>query len=539
MQRFKLSFWIVLLVFVVLLLPAAAGARPSLPASAAAAQTVITVDSGTDPDNSKSKTCSADTPCTLRRAIVEARLLAPAARPVAIEFNIPATAGEGYNSALGVWELDLLASTDQSVFRTLEGGQIRIDGSSQPGGRSVGPKIILVGPGTGNKVGIIVGTNNAGGHDDNVLRGLAFQNFKDHVIVNSNDNLITQNWFGLTADGMGPVLRNGDAQDGSGSSGVALSANVTGNEVSQNVFLAFDGVAAALRGDENRFIDNYVGTDAAGETPGKQTDPDLICTKVDWIGGGGISMEGDGHLIADNIFAGMRQAIFTGSTQPDAVRVTGTEHMIRDNLIGVNKGGGSAGVCGRGIFMADSPKKVTIRDNVIANPGLSGISLNGPLYDENELRGNVIRQRAAWAEDDFNPQPENAIQLGPRLPESLQTFAPARVTTIDGKLIQGTNGAGSPCPNCTVELFLDDKDGIVEALASLAVVTADGNGDWQAMLPSALAADEGLRTTSTSRKFNTIAGLSAGTTTGLSQLYFVGPEPPDQPVYYLPVVMGE
>ena len=82
-----------------------------------------------------------------------------------------------------------------------------------------------------------------------------------------------------------------------------------------------------------------------------------------------------------------------------------------------------------------------------------------------------------------------------------------------------TYGIGSPCPRCVIELFLDDVDGVKETLATLAVVNADADGDWTATLPAPLAPDEGLRTTSTTTRFNTIPNMSAGTTTGLSRLY--------------------
>ena len=79
-----------------MLLPLAAvtQAEPEEPAV-----TVITVNSSDDPDTSKSRTCLTYTPCTLRRAIVQARLVAPGARPVRIKFNIP-KADPGYRSAL-------------------------------------------------------------------------------------------------------------------------------------------------------------------------------------------------------------------------------------------------------------------------------------------------------------------------------------------------------------------------------------------------------------------------------------------------------
>jgi hypothetical protein len=85
--------------------------------------------------------------------------------------------------------------------------------------------------------------------------------------------------------------------------------------------------------------------------------------------------------------------------------------------------------------------------------------------------------------------------------------------------VEGTSGADSACPNCVVEVFLDDTDEITEALQSLVVVTADGSGDWMATLPFELDSDQGLRTTSTTAQYNTIPNMNAGTTTKLSVLY--------------------
>ena len=66
---------------------------------------------------------------------------------------------------------------------------------------------------------------------------------------------------------------------------------------------------------------------------------------------------------------------------------------------------------------------------------------------------------------------------------------------------------------------MDDTDAITEALQSLTVVAADANGDWTAVLPFELTPSQGLRTTSTTAKFNTIENISSGTTSGLSVLY--------------------
>ena len=481
--------------------------------------TVITVNSGTDPDNSKSKKCSTATPCTLRRAIVQARALSAGERPVLINFNIPATPAEGYDSGLKIWKIHPLKTSDPSVFRRLEGGQITIDGSTQPGGRADGPKIVIVGPDTGNKDGLIVGVNNSGSHDGNVIRGLAFQNFKTHLIINSNDNTVENNWFGLADNGTDVFLRDDEPEDGSGSAGVALSAGVEDNVVQNNVFLGFDGVAAALRGERNTFSENFVGTTAAGTVPGKQTEPDLICTTVDWLGGGGISLEGEKQTVTENVFAGLRQEIFQISTQPDAIRSAGSKHTIQYNVIGMDENGAEVGVCGRGIYLISSPQDVQVLHNMIVNPGLSGISLNGVLYDANTLRGNGITRSGSWPQVEGNPKAEDAIQLGPSLPDAFVDFQPAKITAINGLTVSGTSGSGSPCPKCTIEVFLDDIDGVVEAQPLTVVATADSSGNWTARLSFPLAPGYGLRTTSTTARYNTIPHMSAGTTTGLSVLY--------------------
>jgi hypothetical protein len=482
--------------------------------------TVITVTSGTDPDDSKSMTCSSNPPCTLRRAIVESRNLSASQRPVLISFNIPQDAGEGYDSSLQIWKINVFDTTDTLIFRRLKGDVI-IDGATQPNGRTDGPKIIIVGPDTGQKDGLIVG--DIAGDDNIVIRGLAFQNLKTHLSVNTKNNLIENNWFGLADDGMNPYVRNDDPEDGSGSAGISFTSGSMNNTVRNNVFLGFDGVAAAIRGEGNRFENNLVGTRADGSVS-KQTDPSLICTTVDWLGGGGISVDGDANRIEANRFAALRQEIFQASTQPAAIGVGGDQHVLHNNTIGVDGTDTDVGVCGRGIYLlgANTPEFTEVFSNTIVDSELSAISINGALVDANTLRNNLIKKTKAWGQIPGNPEPEDAIQFGPSVPETLRTFNPAKVTEIEDTTVSGTSGTNSPCPNCIIEVFLDDNDDISEALQRLALVTADSNGDWTASLPLELDSDQGIRTTSTTAQFNTIPNTNAGTTTKLSELYAGG-----------------
>ncbi|MFZ6030078.1 MAG: hypothetical protein ACOYYS_20370 [Chloroflexota bacterium] len=518
----------------------AAATPPQRPAGVLAAPvSVITVTSGTDPDTSNSSTCLSASPCTLRRAVIQARNLPVIQKPVLIAFDIPADAAEGYVAARQIWKIQFSGiSTDLSALRYLN-GDIIIDGNTQPGGRTTGPKIILVGPGTGQYDALKLGATQT--QNGNEIRGLGFQMFKTHVYVNSSNNIIEGNWFGLNDDGTGIVLRGGGEDDGSGNTGVSVGANVTGNRVQYNVFAGLAGVAAAINGDDGFFVHNYVGTAADGTVPGKQTASGLICSPVDWLGGSGLSMSGDGNTIEDNIIAGIRIAVEPPTIQADAIRVGGDHHIIRNNRIGVDADGAKIGVCGRGIYLQSGTEFNQIVTNQIVEPGLSAISLNDtPVVstsDANTLRGNVIEKSTPWGEIEGNNSPEDAIQITKSLPDAFRNFNSAAITEIDGVHLSGTSGANSPCPNCVVEIFLDDSDAITEALQSLAVVTADADGNWSATLPAALAAGQGLRTTSTTAQYNTIAGMSAGTTTGLSPLVTPGSGPADERKIFLPLVI--
>ncbi len=491
-------------------------AAPSQSTQNEITETIITVDSGSDIDTSLSKTCVSDTPCTLRRAIVQARNVPLANRPVRIQFNIPATAAEGYISALQIWKINVLTTSDPSVFRRLN-GQIIIDGSTQPGGRTNGPKIILFGPGTGQKDGFIVG--DVGGNNGHEIRGLGFQNFKTHIYLNTIGNLIENNWFGLSDDGLGAYIRGGNLQDGSGNTGIAFASEADNNIVRNNHFLGLAGVAAAVRGEGNEFSDNIIGLNRNGLAPDKETSPSLVCTPVDWLGGGGISVTDTGNIIQDNVLAGLRLQVSIWSLQTDTIRVSGQEHTIQNNRIGYDTANHEIGVCGRGIYLSDGPQTLMVVDNKIVEPGLSAISANGVLYNENTLRSNTVKKTTPWPEIEGNPNPEDAIQMGTSLPDPLELFIPAEVTSIDGTAVSGTQGLNSPCPNCIIEIFLDDNDAIVELLESLGTTTADADGRWNFTLPSELLSGQGLRTTSTTAAYNTIPNIYAGTTTRVSALY--------------------
>ena len=437
-------------------------------------------------------------------------------RPVLIRFAIPQNPAEGYDSSLGVWKIKIAGSTNDD-FRELS-AQTIIDGSTQPGGRTTGPRIIVDGQGKHN-YGFLTR------YDGSEIRGLAMQNFKTaHIQISSNDNLVENCWFGLSDDGT--TLSSGqDDETTEGGSGVAIAASTSNNTIHNNVFAGFFGVAAAIRGEDNVFAGNWIGMRADGTVPIPAQFDKHPCLSGAWVGGVGITVEGDDHQIGGstaaegNVFAGLFLDVGPVTTQRPAMDVSGSGHTIQNNTIGLDANGDLVGVCGRGLDFGNGPSDMLVQDNTLFETGLSAILMNNWQCNGNTLRSNIIRRADAWpGEQGNNPFSEDAIAYGPHVPDELRTFTPARVTQVNGTSVQGTSGQGSPCPLCTVELFLDDTDAVTEALTSLVIVTADGNGNWNATLPAPLEPGQGLRTMSTVPDNWTITGLDAGTTSNLSWL---------------------
>lgn len=479
--------------------------------------TTITVESTEDDyTDGSSKTCLNTSPCTLRRAINQAYLAKSSERPVLIRFDIP-TSDPGYINTPdvpGAWKIQLTGSTSYAL-RDLN-GSITIDGSTQPGGRTMGPKIIIDGQNSKN-TGFILR------YSGNEVRGLAMQNFRTHVSVSGDENTVASNWFGLSDDGR--YLSAGDETTTEGGSGVVVNS-VDKNVIRGNVFAGFFGTASSITGDNNVFAGNRVGMRADGTVPLPLGYTQHPCLDSTWEGGVGISVAGSGNVIggsalADrNYFAGLFLDLSETSTQSPAIKIySGTNHIIENNYIGVTPDGKSIGVCGRGLDLGSGPDYLKILNNTFSETGLSAILMNSSV-EGNTIQKNIIKRKTQWpGAQSNNTFAEDAIAYGPTIPSYLKNFEPAAITSISGKTVMGTSGVGSPCPNCVVELFLDDVNPVKECKKSLKRVTADAEGNWTATLPSALTATQGLRTMSTVPDALTIIGLKQGTTSNISELY--------------------
>ncbi|MBN1657286.1 MAG: hypothetical protein JXA93_02740 [Anaerolineae bacterium] len=489
---------------------------PQLPATYTS---IITVTSAGDPDTSLTKSCYTNfgsiqpaSPCTLRRAIVEANALSTAARPVLIKFNIPLI--DSYDATLDMWTITLMAE-----LPNVAGEWVIIDGETQGeiGGRAGAPKLLLQGSDL---------TLN-GDHD--AVRHLAL--LDGRIEARGDYVLLEHNWAGLVADGQSvyyvdddPTLSNGAGIDALGNYGALRN----------NSAASADGVSIKVDGSYNLVVGNTAGTRADGTLPDVGTsrrchpDAGLSNPSLNWFTGVGMSISGDNNWIGGatvaerNVIAGMLFASESPNvTPPDALYLASTAdyNVLQNNHVGVDTNGQDAWVCGQALVL--NGKFNWTVGNTLANSQITAAGIYGTYVtlDALTLRGNIIRDVPA------------ALEFGPGVPADWSLFQPAQVTAIDGTTASGTSGSGSPCPYCIVEVFLDDDDEYVEALASWGTTTADENGNWSLTLPRELADGEGLRTTSTTQHYGIIANFEVGTTSGFSELYRGGW------TVYLPLVM--
>jgi hypothetical protein len=519
-------------------IPAVAyGAPPTRPTTY---NTVITVTSAEDPDDSQSYTCYRDLTgppapapdglCTLRRAIVEASEtaeLTPTLRPILIQFDIPTTSLQ-YDGTAGTWTIELTNTSQTNALPTLgstdvdKSGQFVIDGWTQPdydGLRTDMPRIVVRGA-DGSKSGLVVN----GEH--NVIRGLAFQRFKDILQLNHGGNVVEDCWFGLTADGQEVYIRNATYPEyGSGDAAIAVAVEADNNLFQDNVFLGLTGAAINLEGsDDNYVLRNYVGTrfdgtiDAAGVDPANICDP--TAASDNWFGGSGINLRGDRNQAISNTLVGLLIQGGALQTPPDAIVIASEQYqdnLLQYNVIGRDATGTDLWTCGRGMDL--KARYAYVLSNTIVGTGMEGIYLPSGLIrnNGNMMRGNIISDTAL------------AIEFGDLVPDELRFFEPARVAAISGT--QVTGASGDDCPYCWVDVYLDDDDGDVEAVAYLGSDVADADGDWSLTLPAPLEEGQGLRTISTIRNYGVIQYFEAGTSSKLSRLYT------EQEQVYLPLVL--
>ena len=480
--------------------------------------TVITVDTSADlTSSSGTRTCTyssgalfvpAVDGCTLRRALLEAAARPQSDRPITIQFNLAANDPSADQEVSGTWTLpvaDALPKLRTDTILNLN-GQVTIDGATQPGGRSAGPKIIIA----TNDNSLEIESEN------NVIRNLAFKG-GGVIFLKENGNTVENIWMGLRDDGQSIVFRTGQAMRMAGG-GIHIAAD--NNIVRNNVIAGAFARAIDIDGGDNNLVENnLIGTRADGTVPAvpplAQCLRSLNLDPQNWYGGWGIVLSGSNNQILGNRIAGLHIIQTQNSTPPMAIEIFGANHEIRDNIIGVDSAGNKVGVCGQGIKVSGSGTQII--DNVIVGsrtgfedgePTAILASDTSPLFGQITVRGNLVEAG-----------PGKVYEFGPGIPSVLRTFAPAKITDINGVNVTGANGTDSPCPGCLIDLYADNDDAIGETLVYLGSATADNAGNFTFTLSQPLVANQGLRTSSTTSSAGVIGSYLAGTTTKFSKLY--------------------
>ncbi|MCB0046298.1 MAG: hypothetical protein KDD92_12800 [Caldilineaceae bacterium] len=499
-----------------------ANAAPQTPAAV-----TITVNSSGDPESSSTvKTCgytsgvynpASDGQCTLRRAIVEAGARPVEDRPIAIQFNL---SGEdpGYDAGTDTWTVTVDDPLVLKPFSILEKtGQVTIDGATQPGGRSDGPKVYL--STNDNRLDVEM--------TDNVIRNLGFYG-GGVIFLKEDGNLVENIVMGLTKDGQEIVLRTPGQPQRMAGGGVHMSSD--NNTVRNSVIAGSYATAITIDGGDNNIIQsNAIGTRSDGTVP--EVAEAIECLRSfsydpeNWYGGWGISLTGANNQIIENRIAGLHILQSENDTPPRAIESFGQGHLIQNNVIGLDSANAMVGTCGQGIKVAGSDTQVI--DNVIvrsradsedAEPGAIFTSDSSPLFNRMTVRRNQVIDG-----------PGEVYTFGQGIPDSLKLFNPAKVTSITDTSISGTSGDAteqisgpgvpSDCPNCIVDLYLDDLDDNQETLTYLGETQADENGDWFFPLSEPLPAGAAVRTGSTTTSSGVIGSYGSGMSTKISQLY--------------------
>jgi hypothetical protein len=500
--------------------PTSATTDSSLNARISQATTTIIVDTSEDLDSGSIRTTCTYTQgaifvpatdgCTLRRALIEAGARPPEDRPIAITFNL---ANDDPNRDLevsGTWTLPIeatLPALDTASITDIT-GDVTIDGSTQPGGRSDGPPIIID---TGDFSLEIESTGN-------VISNLAFKN-GGVIFLKEDDNTVENIWMGLSDDGASIVFRTPSQPNRMAGGGIFITSD--GNTVRNSVISgAFAKAVDIGSNTENNVIrNNLIGTRANGTVPAvpeaAQCLRSLNLDPQNWYGGWGIALSGSNNQVIANRIAGLHRIQTENETPPIAIEIFGSDHEIRDNIIGLDSADSKVGVCGQGIKVSGSGTQIVDNRIVGSRPGFEDAeetailaSDTSPTFGQISVRGNLVED---------GPGEIYAFSAG--IPQLLRQFQPARITSIDGQTVSGSNGAGSPCPGCSIDLYSDDGDDVAEALSYLGEATADASGNFSLTLSQPLPAGVGIRTSSTTRSAGVIGSYLAGTTTEFSKLY--------------------
>lgn len=491
---------------------------------------------------------SNDDLCTFREAIMEAGARPNADRPITIKFDIPKS-DPNYDAALDIWEVQInpasnITEQGQIVlgrrFITDDGGQVTIDGKTQTGGRSDGPKIMINTNSTNSPLGgagLLVETSN------NTIKNVGFHG-GGQIILHEAGNTVENVWMGLNNAGteVKPTFLDdfGQSDHHMARGGIIMPKSASDNNTIKNniVVGAFErAIRVTSGGSGNVITGNWIGTNKNGVVPINGT---IDCTrffgydKSVWYGGRGVQVTGSNNKITNNVMAGLHAAITANETPPIAMEIFGFLNEVRGNKVGVDVKGNKVGSCGQGLLFGGDQSMATKNTFYFTRNGFDpndiGNDLDSAIITQDISGGGWVK---VWDNvidgGNFDEANYHANRFAdPGVKEELRKFPPAKVTKVKGKVVSGTNGdpvmngPSGECPGCTIYLYGDDLDDRVESFVLLGQGKANNKGEWTITMKRGLKKGEALRTQSMANSSG-IFPYAANTTTKLSDDLYAAP----------------
>jgi hypothetical protein len=263
-----------------------------------------------------------------------------------------------------------------------------------------------------------------------------------------------------------------------------------------------------------------------------------------WYGGRGIQVTGSNNSVTGNRIAGLHVTQSTNDTPPISMEISGSGHTITGNIIGRDVANHNIGVCGQGMLLQGTEHLVELNTIVHSRNGFEpnddGTDFDTAMLTQSFASGSnrwITVRKNIVMDADQPTHPDHVYRFAsPGVPIELRQFNPAKVTSISGVSVSGTQGddavlpgptiISAACPNCQVYLYADDLDGRIEAHEFLGEATANGSGNWTATLSRPLTAVEGLRTQSMANGNGIMHNFGTGTTSKLSDNLYLPPQAP-------------
>lgn len=369
----------------------------------AASYTVTSTANDSDSNTSDGVCQTASGVCTLRAAIQQANATAGSHT---ISFNIP-TSDSGYNASLGVWTI----SVSSTRLPAISVGNVTIDGTTQPNGRTTGPKIEIDGSAFAS-AGVLAGLELSS--SNNTVRGLIINSFPlgflsiggIGIYVNgdaADSNQIVGNWIGVDADGTtgagntfaGIYVLSGDTNTIRGNV-ISDNGETSGTSGANVIIGRYTDSAAANVADGNIVAGNYIGSNSSGTATiggGNTQDGVVIANRVTNTVIGGSTTADRNIIVGHSSQSGFSRA---------GVRIQGngnSNNTVRGNYIGVAVNGTTGLGNAYGVLVRNDVDAATIDGNTISSSVVHGVLIEPTLASVSgvTISNNTIGLNAAGA----------------------------------------------------------------------------------------------------------------------------------------------